>query len=79
MSKQNGNVGDSTHQWAHLMRSIEVMQKDISNKINIKDILPIIKKSTHPLSQMIDQIKAYTEDAIESTKKILVNQSQINQ
>lgn len=58
MSKQTS--GES-HQLAHLMRSIEALQKDISHKINIKDILPIIRKNTNPLSQMIDQIKNYTE------------------
>jgi hypothetical protein len=46
------------------MKNMENMQKDISNKMNIKDILPIIKKSIHPLSQLIEQIKNYTEEAI---------------
>jgi hypothetical protein len=77
ISKQSC-VGES-HQIAHLMRMFEAMQKEISNKINIKDIMPIIKKNTQPLSQLIEQVKSYTEEAIESTKKILINQSEINQ
>jgi hypothetical protein len=55
------------------------MQKELSNKINIKDLLPILKRNTQPLSELIDQVKSYTEEAIESTKKILINQSEINQ
>jgi hypothetical protein len=41
--------------------------------------MSIIKKNSQPLSQLIEQIKSYTEEAIESTKKILINQSEINQ
>lgn len=55
------------------------MQKEISTKINIKDVLPIIKKNLQPLSQLVDEVRNYAEDAIESTKKILMSQSEINQ
>lgn len=35
------------------MRTIEAIQKDLSSKINIKDILGIIKKNLQPINQSI--------------------------
>lgn len=73
------NSGGESHQLSHFMRIIESIQKEISHKINIKDILVILKKNIQPLSELIEQVKNYTEEGIESTKKILISQSEINQ
>jgi argininosuccinate lyase len=84
-SQDNLNRGSTAkskgeeHQVTYLMKSMEALQRDIANKMNIKDILPIIKKSLQPLSQLVEQVKTYTEEATESTKKILINQTEINQ
>lgn len=63
----------------HLQRIVEGLQKDLASKLSIKDLMPMIKKNTEQLGHRISEMKNYTEEAIESTKKILVHQSEINQ
>lgn len=49
------------------------------SKINIKDILPIIKQNTQSFSDSTQELRDYIEESVESMRKILSNQTEINQ
>lgn len=61
-----------------LSKSIETLQKELLTKINIKDVLPIIKQNYEPLHSSVEEIREYVEQSMESTKKILSSQTEIN-
>ena len=44
-----------------LYKNVEALQKEMLGKINIKDVLPIVKQQTHSFYQSIDEIKDYIE------------------
>ena len=43
-------------------KSMENLQKELSLKLNIKDVLPLVKKNLAPLSEQIKEMKTYLEE-----------------
>ena len=44
-----------------LSKSLETLQKEMLQKMNIKDLLPIIKQQTTPFYQSMDEVKEYID------------------
>ena len=40
-------------------KNIENLQKELAQKINIKDVLPLIQKNVNPILDQIKDVKSY--------------------
>jgi len=61
-----------------LTKSIEGIQQELLGKMNIKDVFPLIKQNYQPLADSLEEVRDYVEQSMESTKKILSSQTEIN-
>lgn len=46
--------------------------------MNIKDVMPIMKQNYQPLADSLEEVREYVEQSMESTKRILSSQTEIN-
>ena len=61
-----------------LTKNLENLQQELLGKINIKDVLPLIKQNYQPLAESLEEVRQYVEQSMDSTKKILSSQTEIN-
>jgi len=61
-----------------LAKNIEALQKELLTKINMKDVLPLIKQNSQPFSESLEELREYVEQSMDSTRRILNSQTEIN-
>ena len=55
-----------------------MMQKEVAEKLNIRDVVPVVHKTIESWSDQVQEMRKCMEEGMESTKKILLHQSEIN-
>jgi hypothetical protein len=61
-----------------ISKNMETLQKELLSKMNMKDVLPLIRQNCQPVSEALEEVREYVEQSMESTKKILGSQTEIN-